>query len=244
MKIVCPECNQKCELGDEYDGVTVECPRCGKEFVARKPVPLIVCPACQGRVSVMAEACPHCGHPILPEVLKQEPSQIVFSENHHPNRYLPFFYVDWKYLVLMVIMFILVGFWIYGDFRTTQAQADHVQEAYVACAVRMVDFCRERHIIGALRVGIRNDAELRKEISDKIKSKCPSCEDVPWEWWDTDFSSIRQETENSDIPFMWCRVHRNVLWMNGNINGYSSRSPDEFEKMIEECKQKASIKSK
>ena len=116
MKIVCPECSQKCELGDEYDGVTVECPRCGKEFVARKPVPLIVCPACQGRVSVMAEACPHCGHPILPEVLKQEPSQIVFSENHHPNRYLPFFYVDWKYLVLMVIMFILVGFWIYGDF--------------------------------------------------------------------------------------------------------------------------------
>lgn len=115
MKIVCPECSQKCELGDEYDGVTVECPQCGKEFVARKPVPLIVCPACQGRVSVMAEACPHCGHPILPEVLKQEPSQIVFSENHHPNRYLPFFYVDWKYLVLMVIMFILVGFWIYGD---------------------------------------------------------------------------------------------------------------------------------
>ena len=115
MKIVCPECSQKCELGDEYDGVTVECPQCGKEFVARKPVPLIVCPACQGRVSVMAEACPHCGHPILPEVLKQEPSQIVFSENHHPNRYLFFmligsilflwssclFWSDFGYMVIL-----------------------------------------------------------------------------------------------------------------------------------------------
>ena len=90
-------------------------------------------------------------------------------------------------------------------------------------------------------------AGSEKAFFSKSGTSCniqASCEDVPWEWWDTDFSSIRQETENSDIPFMWCRVHRNVLWMNGNINGYSSRSPDEFEKMIEECKQKASIKSK
>lgn len=64
MKIKCPNCDQKCELGDEYDGATVECPQCGKEFVARKPVPLIICPACQGKASAMAEACPHCGHPI------------------------------------------------------------------------------------------------------------------------------------------------------------------------------------
>ena len=86
MKIVCPECSQKCELGDEYDGVTVECPRCGKEFVARKPVPLIVCPACQGRASVMAEACPHCGHPILPPAPKPSPMPQTVIRPQQPDQ--------------------------------------------------------------------------------------------------------------------------------------------------------------
>lgn len=39
MIIYCPNCGQKCELDDEYDGAAVECPQCEKEFEAKKPAP-------------------------------------------------------------------------------------------------------------------------------------------------------------------------------------------------------------
>ena len=39
MIIYCPNCGQKCELDDEYDGAAVECPKCGKDFEAKKPAP-------------------------------------------------------------------------------------------------------------------------------------------------------------------------------------------------------------
>lgn len=86
MIIYCPNCGQKCELDDEYDGAAVECPQCEKEFVARKPIPLIVCPACQEKVSSMAEACPHCGQPIAPPVSKQSPASILPPQSNRPIR--------------------------------------------------------------------------------------------------------------------------------------------------------------
>lgn len=86
MIIYCPNCGQKCELDDEYDGAAVECPQCEKEFIARKPIPLIVCPACQEKVSSMAEACPHCGQPIAPPAPKPEPQPVVIQQasSHYP----------------------------------------------------------------------------------------------------------------------------------------------------------------
>lgn len=38
-------------------------------------MPLTNCPACEGKVSTAALACPHCGHPINSTTNSKEPGQ-------------------------------------------------------------------------------------------------------------------------------------------------------------------------
>lgn len=117
MIIYCPNCGQKCELDDEYDGAAVECPKCEKEFVARKPIPLIVCPACQEKVSSMAEACPHCGQPIAPPAPKPEPQPVVIQQAppHYPVLQVNYIKKNAKYGTFAVLGFVAVFFlWVGG----------------------------------------------------------------------------------------------------------------------------------
>ena len=79
MKIQCPHCSQKYEVGEEFIGQAVHCEKCEKDFIVEESgnVPsagtdssnscLFSCPDCGHEVSKRASTCPHCGAPLQAE---------------------------------------------------------------------------------------------------------------------------------------------------------------------------------
>ena len=86
MNISCPNCGQNYEIDSNYIGQKVKCQICNHEFLIenenkkteqkaiykpeekkQKTGLLYFCPACGGKCSKNAEACPHCGEPINPK---------------------------------------------------------------------------------------------------------------------------------------------------------------------------------
>lgn len=72
MEVICPNCDEKYNLGNEYRGEKVQCWKCSYKFFVPqgKNLNLIECEDCGGEISRSAKVCPHCGRPNMSKLKK------------------------------------------------------------------------------------------------------------------------------------------------------------------------------
>lgn len=116
-----------------------------------------------------------------------------------------------KYLpAVMIPAALLIGVCLFWEYSFKMLARER-------CCGEMIEF-RDLLLNGRRLDEIRNDAAFREELYSRIWELEPGCCAGFWYWRNTGFDGVREDVESRNLPFLWCRPHGNILWLDGSVN--------------------------